>query len=332
MHYSKAAIILSLSSAAFARPHPIEKRDFTSNGVLYVETTVIDYVTVTATAPSAGSTGASSGSSILGELLGGTSVLSGSSTSVAVAAATSSSVASTSAAAAPVASVVASVPAAPPSQPSSSEAPAPAAVASTPAADPAPPAATPTTISNAGTGGLTAAEIVKVAPSSSSCSGAPYAAECITADQAAPAISLSYSTYGVTSPAAQAAVLALMVFESGSFKYNAKHFPPTPGQGTRNMMSPSFVSEYATDLYGAAKVAAAGSPDAVLALVQDLNDSCGSGAWFLKTKCPGVLTQFASDPEGAWTAYNGPGCIGTTLTADRTAVWTAAKAALGVGA
>jgi hypothetical protein len=121
-----------------------------------------------------------------------------------------------------------------------------------------------------------------------------------------------------------------MVYESGSFKYNAKHFPPTPGQGTRNMMSPQFVSEYATDLYGAAKVAAAGSPDAVLALVQDVNDSCGSGAWFLKTKCPGVLAQFATDPAGAWTAYLGSGCIGTTDTSARDQVWTAAKAALGV--
>jgi hypothetical protein len=125
-------------------------------------------------------------------------------------------------------------------------------------------------------------------------------------------------------------VLALMVYESAAFKYNAKHFPPTPGQGTRNMMSPTFVSEYATYLYGAAKVTAAGSPDGILALVQNNEDSCGSGAWFLATKCPAVLTQFATDPEGAWTAYNGAGCIGTSLTDARTAVWTLAKKALGV--
>ena len=141
---------------------------------------------------------------------------------------------------------------------------------------------------------------------------------------------LSYSTYKISSPGAQAAVLALMMFESDGFVYNQKHFPATPGQGTRNMMSPTFVSEYATALLGAAAVQAAGSPAAVLQLVSGLDDSCGSGAWFLATKCAGVLAQFATDPEGAWVAYYAPDCIGTTLTADRTALWNQAKVLFGV--
>jgi hypothetical protein len=118
-----------------------------------------------------------------------------------------------------------------------------------------------------------------------------------------------------------------MTFESGGFIYNMKHFPPTPGQGTRNMMSPSFVQEYASSLYGSE---AQGSPAVVLNLVLNVNDSCASGAWFLATKCPGVLQQFGSDAEGAWVAYHGGGCIGTTLTDARTAIWTVAKEAFGV--
>jgi hypothetical protein len=119
-----------------------------------------------------------------------------------------------------------------------------------------------------------------------------------------------------------------MTFESGGFQYDMKHFPPTPGQGTRNMMSPNFVQEYATALYGSAKTQGLAPAD-VLNLVLNDDDSCGSGAWFLATKCPSVLSQFASDPEGAWTAYHGSGCISTELTAARTAVWTSAKAAFG---
>jgi hypothetical protein len=120
-----------------------------------------------------------------------------------------------------------------------------------------------------------------------------------------------------------------MTFESGGFIYDMKHFPPTPGQGTRNMMSPNFVSEYATALYGAGKVSGL-DPASVLNLVTASDvESCGSGAWFLATKCPSVLQQFATDPEGAWTAYHGSGCIGTELTDARTAIWTLAKAAFG---
>jgi hypothetical protein len=230
--------------------------------------------------------------------------------------------------------VPAAAPVASPAAPAASPAASPAAPAA-PAASPAAPAASPaapasgTTTSKVSTL-LTAALIEKINPSTSSCASAPYPAECITAAQAAPAIADSYGTYGLTSPGAQAAVLALMMFESAGFVYDQKHFPPTPGQGTRNMMSPTFVAEYATQLLGAAAVSAAASPAAVLQLVSGVEDSCGSGAWFLATKCPGVLAQFATDPEGAWVAYNGGGCISTTLTADRTALWNQAKVLFGV--
>lgn len=173
--------------------------------------------------------------------------------------------------------------------------------------------------------------IAAIAPLSSSCDNAPAAGECATAAQAAPALAVSFSKYGITSKGAQAAVIALEAFESGQFKYKMNHYPGVPGQGTRNMMSPTFVSEYATAILGAASVSGAGAPAAVLALVnRNDNDSFGSGAWFLSTKCPAVLAQFASSPDTAWTAYLGSGCIGTSDTSDRDAFWTAAKTALGV--
>jgi hypothetical protein len=169
-------------------------------------------------------------------------------------------------------------------------------------------------------------------PSSASCSGAPYADECKTADQAAPFIAAAFSKYKITSKGAQAANLALMAIESGEFKYSKSHFPApgTPGKGTRNMQSPDFNSKYATALYGASKVQAAGSPDAILALVNDDADSFASASWFLATNCPSVLKQFETDVAGAWTAYIGSGCIGTTDSTQRENYWTAAKKAFGI--
>lgn len=58
--------------------------------------------------------------------------------------------------------------------------------------------------------------------------------ECSTAAQAVPFITKSFATYNVTSRAEQAALISLMAFESGDFKYNRNHFPPPgrPGQGS----------------------------------------------------------------------------------------------------
>jgi hypothetical protein len=168
-------------------------------------------------------------------------------------------------------------------------------------------------------------------PGSDSCAGAQFADECTTANIATPLIAQSFVKYGISSKAAQAAVLALISYET-TLKYNRHHFPsPDYTQGTRNMMSASFVQKYATQLYGAAKVSAAGNPTAVLDLVRaDEGASSGSAAWFMATLCPDVLKQFATDPDGAWSTYiSSPSCIGTTLTSERTAVFTLAKSVLG---
>lgn len=165
-------------------------------------------------------------------------------------------------------------------------------------------------------------------PSSGSCSGAEFPNECATAEQAAPFVAQGWMTYNIKSKGAQAATLALMAYESGEFKFNQAHFPPTPGKGTRNMQSPTFNVKYAASIFGSK---ASSDPVTALNSVLPNQYSFASASWFLATQCPSVLQQFATDPNGAWTAYLGPNCIGTTDNSQRDAYWAKAKAALGVG-
>lgn len=96
------------------------------------------------------------------------------------------------------------------------------------------------------------------------------------------------------------------------------------------MMSPTFVSQYATELVGAAQVASAGSPAAVLDLVNgDDEGSFGGGAWFMKAHCADLIPQFATSPDAAWSSFISS-CVQTTSGAERDAIWTNAKKALGV--
>lgn len=79
---------------------------------------------------------------------------------------------------------------------------------------------------------LTTAQLLAIVPGSSSCDGAPYPAQCRTAEQAAPLIASSFAKYGITSPAEMAAVVGIMAFESGGFKYNV-NLNGTPGKGSK---------------------------------------------------------------------------------------------------
>jgi len=170
--------------------------------------------------------------------------------------------------------------------------------------------------------------VLSAAPGAASCAGAPFPDECRTADQAAPHISNAFSKYGITTPAEQAALIALMLYESGEFKYNKNHFPGVPGQGTRNMQSPTFNSKYATDLFGAQAVTQAGSPTAVLNLVLGDAESFASAAWFVTTQCSATFRQgLQAGTQQGWESYL-TNCIGTTVNADRNAYWTKTVAAL----
>ena len=75
---------------------------------------------------------------------------------------------------------------------------------------PAPPAA----------GGITAAQIQAIDASTGSCDGAPFPEECATADHAAPFINDGFAQFGIESVGEKAAILSLMMFETGNFKYN----------------------------------------------------------------------------------------------------------------
>src|SRR4051794_14644301 len=73
---------------------------------------------------------------------------------------------------------------------------------------------------NCARGTLTAATLQAIAPASASCNGAPAPGECHTAAQGAPAIQASFTKYNINSVGEQAAAIALMIYESDSFKYN----------------------------------------------------------------------------------------------------------------
>lgn len=72
-------------------------------------------------------------------------------------------------------------------------------------------------------------------PATSSCSSTLAAGECRTAAHVAPYIANSFTHFGITTSGEQAALLALMLYESATFKYARNHFPDVPDQGTRNM-------------------------------------------------------------------------------------------------
>jgi hypothetical protein len=87
---------------------------------------------------------------------------------------------------------------------------------------------TRSTIPNAQSGPLTAATLTTIDPKTASCAGAAFKEECRTAEQAVDPINKSFEKYGLTTKGEQAAVVALMLFESGSFQFNKNHYP-APG-------------------------------------------------------------------------------------------------------
>lgn len=187
-------------------------------------------------------------------------------------------------------------------------------------------------------GTLTAAAITALDPTTSSCASAPAAGECRTAAVAAPAIAISFANFGIATFGAQAALLALMLHETAGFKYSRNHYPAPgrPGQGTRNMQMPEYNVEYARWLattcancgVSAAQVqqAEAEGPDSVLALVNTDQWSFGSAAWYLDTQCDGqVKAGLGRGDEAGWAAFL-TGCVGTTVTEERTAIWRKAMA------
>ncbi|KAK5174450.1 uncharacterized protein LTR77_001530 [Saxophila tyrrhenica] len=178
---------------------------------------------------------------------------------------------------------------------------------------------------------LTAASILKIAPSTRTCASPPAPGECRTASQAAPYLALSFQNYYLPSFATQAALLALILYESANFQYAKNHFPGVPGQGTRNMQSPEYNLKYATWLATVCQNCGIGmeeveqaeqeGPEAVLGTVNGDMWGFGSAAWFLATQCgEDVRRGLEQGTEEGWEGYL-TGCVGTTVTEERTAVW-----------
>ena len=175
--------------------------------------------------------------------------------------------------------------------------------------------------------------LLAFAPKASTCDGAPAAGECKTADQAAAPIMNAFRQYKITTAGEMAAVLSLMAFESGDFKYNTNHFPGRPGQGTRNMQMPPINLKYAQSISAlAGPLQQAGTdPVKVLNLLRS-NDNYdfGSASWYLTTQCtPDIRSGLRSGSEVGWSAYI-TSCVQTTPTDDRKAYWVKAKQALGM--
>lgn len=142
---------------------------------------------------------------------------------------------------------------------------------------------------------------------------------------------MAFHSFGIHAFGTQAGLLSLMLYESGSFKYNINHFPGVPGQGTRNMQSPAFNLKYAewlaanmTDsgisMQQVQEAEEEGSVE-VLALVNGNRWSFASAAWFLTTQCNEEISQgLATSKEEGWETYLTE-CVGTTVTDDRNAIW-----------
>ena len=128
-----------------------------------------------------------------------------------------------------------------------------------------------------------------------------------------------------------------MGYESDDFKYNQNHFPAPgkPGQGTRTMMSPDFVSKYASSIPAVASQMSGKDAAGILALVQPDQYSFGSAAWFYSTQCSDTIKQgVKTGGQADWKAFLTE-CVQTTAdegTGDtsRLAYWQRACKALSV--
>jgi len=193
-------------------------------------------------------------------------------------------------------------------------------------------------------GDTAASQILAIAPSSSTCAGAAFPDECSNATNAGPHLVAAMETYSITSLPEMSALISLMAYESGEFKYNANHYPAPgrPGQGTRNMQMSNYNLMYAQSIPALSSSLSAvttatsttGLSDdelnSILALVQPDEYSFASAAWFLTTQCDAsVRTALQTGGQTGYETYL-TSCVGTTATSDRLAYWTTANTALGI--
>ncbi|OLN88728.1 hypothetical protein CCHL11_01966 [Colletotrichum chlorophyti] len=187
--------------------------------------------------------------------------------------------------------------------------------------------------------------IQAVAPKSVSCDNVTtFADECATASHAAQYLPAAMQKYEIFTPGEIAAVLSLMAYETGDFRYDRNHFPAPgrPGQGTRNLQFPKYNLLYALDnpelkdkaleiVGGDVSVDGNDLPDdkkaAILDLVLPDDYSWGSAAWYYRKYCNQLTRdELAKGTIRGYTLYMEE-CIGTTFDEGRLAYWQRAKAA-----
>ncbi|KAJ2523010.1 hypothetical protein H4217_000353 [Coemansia sp. RSA 1939] len=115
--------------------------------------------------------------------------------------------------------------------------------------------------------------------------GSCASSECATNPRALVSINKAIAKYGITRKSEVIAMVALMAFESGDWLYNINHTPGVPGQGTRAMISPEFVAQYAQLLHPDQAPKAVSVVDKLQLVLND-DDSFGSAFWFLTAKAP----------------------------------------------
>ncbi|KAK5049959.1 hypothetical protein LTR84_004078 [Exophiala bonariae] len=179
-------------------------------------------------------------------------------------------------------------------------------------------------------------QLIAIAPGSTTCDGASFPDECaVSSTEVVNALVSGFAKYNINTAAEQAALLSWMAFESGDFKFNRNHFPAPgrPGQGTRAMLMPNFVQEYAASIPElSAQVAAAGSdPAKVLDLVLSDQYAWAAASWYYSTKCSAAQkAQVLNGGLQGWQDGFITGCVQTTNTPERQAYWSRARQALGV--
>jgi hypothetical protein len=176
---------------------------------------------------------------------------------------------------------------------------------------------------------VTADDLIKMAPATASCAGAPFPEECADATAAAAALNASFKKYNIATIGEQAALIGYTLFESGDYKYSKNHYPGTPGQGTRMMALPQSIAQYAAALVGPSAVttaAASGGDVATLALVNaDDETSFGAAAWFYSSKCSDdVKAGIKAQTVDGWHAFLTQ-CVGTQAVTERDQPWVNAK-------
>lgn len=183
---------------------------------------------------------------------------------------------------------------------------------------------------------LYATDIIEaIAPGSKECASGED--DCRTAEQAAPFIVEAMYHYGIFNTNEMAAVISLMAFESGDFRYKRNAFPGRPGQGTANMQMAPFNLKYAKQIHGVKeKLEGVETTDGMtddqlndlLGLVTPDEFNFGSGPWFLTTKCVDERAALKKSVDEGFRAYMA--CVGVDVTDDRLEYLTRAKKAFGI--